>query len=347
MEFALRETKRCRTLTRNQTYNYTIIFATRLYPVSRQAAYDLSELMEKSRFEVKFESPKVDAKKNDINQFKRDCENVKTAYTEILTNTKINNIEDYKILEKIVKSKVEIIDKLIDNSKKLLAKLKEFEDANMGAVIEANFNKVMTSRIEKIIYRPTQYRTDEVLMDIITKKKKDVQCAKEVNVIPVQLIVNGGVKIDFSTGIVFNIGRSYFFNQTYRYDSVYFSNGTLADSVYIKRNRNNNVVVPSLGAFFHVYSQLNSHFNLGGTVGASLGSDQRAYVHAGGNILIGKSDRVIIGAGISIATSKILYSRYEEGQQIKRSAAPTEILIEDASRIGGFISLTWNLNLIK
>ncbi len=257
-------------------------------------------------------------------------------------------LAEYKSIEKDIKEKIALIDKILENIKSLSGKVKDFEDAKVGTAIEDSYNKIMTSRISKTFITPTQYRTDEVFLTIEAKKKKEVFCTQEIGKIPITAIVFGGVKIDFSTGLVFNFGNKKFFDQNYYYDSVNrVGTTTLADSVSIKRSRNNNVSIPSLGVFMHIYSRLNSHINFGGVIGTSLGTDQRAYYHLGASLLLGKSDRLIISGGVSLANGKTLDGKYSENQMIKRSLAPQSIPTENGIRAGGFLSISWNLNLIK
>lgn len=283
----------------------------------------------------------------DITQYTTTGEELKKKHQAVLDQSDPKMpLSEYKIVEKNIKTKIASIDKILENSKKLMDKLTEFDDAKVGLAIEGNYKKVMTSRMEKTFLISTQYRTDEVSVIIDVKKKKDIVCAKETGRIPVVAVVAGGVKIDFSTGFVFNFGRQNFFDQKYYYDSV-IRNNVVTDSVVIKRSHNNNVTIPSLGAFFHVYSRMSNSVNYGGMLGASLGSDQRAYFHVGGCILIGKSDRLVIGGGVSVANAKTLDGQYSEGQAMKRSLAPTSVPTEIATRIGGYLSVTWNLNLLK
>ncbi len=285
--------------------------------------------------------------RRDIEQYISTGEALKKEFSNILEASNITNVADYKSIEKNIREKIAIIDKVLENCKKLTGKLTAFDDGKVGLAIEEAYNKVLTSRIEKRVIKLTRYNTDEVLLNVTVKKKKDIYCKQEINSFPVNGIVTGGVKIDFSTGLVFNIGNHKFFDQKYHYDSVYRNGATLADSVTITRNRNNNILLPSLGAFFHVYSRFTSHINIGGMLGASLGTDQRLYYNVGGCLLIGKSDRLIIGFGMSVAQATTLDGQYSEGQIFKRSLAPQTIPTEKASRVGGYFSLSWNLNLIK
>jgi hypothetical protein len=286
--------------------------------------------------------------RRDLELYLADGVTLKKKYQDILENSDPSlKLAEYRSVEKDIRAKMELLDKVMDNGKKLLDKLTSFDDAKVGVLTEETYKKVQTSRIEKRFVRTTMYNTDEVLINVNVKKKKEVFCSPEIGNFPISAIVEGGVKIDFSTGLVFNIGRRNLFEQHYHYDSVYRSGNILADSVTITRNRNHNIVVPSLGVFFHVYSRLLEHVNGGGLIGASVGSDQHLYYHIGGCVLLGKSDRLIIGGGVSISKSRLLSGQYQEGQIIKRSLAPTEIPTDDPTRVGGFVSITWNLNIIK
>ncbi|MDB5229614.1 MAG: hypothetical protein JWN76_419 [Chitinophagaceae bacterium] len=283
----------------------------------------------------------------DILAYMETGESLKKQLITILDRPGKLDLNEYKSIQKDINEKVVPVDKILENCKKLLSKLDEFDQAKVGTVIEENYKKLMTSRIQKTIIKATMYNTDEVLMNVKVKKKNEGACKNEIGDFPVIGIVTGGVKIDFSTGLVVNIGNRKFFDQKYHYDSVFRNTNTFADSVSITRNRNNNVVSPSIGVFFHVYTRILKHINGGGMFGASLASDERLYYHLGGCVMIGKSDRVIIGFGASIAKAEVLNGQYVEGQQIKRSLAPTAISTETSTRIGMYTSVTWNLNLIK
>ncbi|MEZ0610105.1 hypothetical protein ACAW74_16425 [Fibrella sp. WM1] len=317
----------------------------RSYIVSKIPELDVASLPIGVQTEI---TNKSTALRNDLERYVATGTDLKKRYLAILERADGDmTLTQYKSIEKDVKEKIALIDKILENIKKIQDKIKAFDEANVGATIEENYKKIATSRTNRTILRPTNYSTDEVNVFIQVKKKKEVFCNPEINSFPVIALVKGGVKIDFSTGVVFNMGRQYFFNQNYYYDSVRRGDGKMADSVRITRNRNNNILVPSIGAFLHVYSRLNSQVNIGGMVGASLGADQRAYIHVGGCLLLGKSDRLVIGGGVSIANAKTLDGQYSEGQVIKRSLAPTQIPREDATRVGAFVSLSWNLNLVK
>lgn len=274
-------------------------------------------------------------------------EQLKKKYQAILTSA--NNtmrLSEYRTIETTVNDKIALIDKALDNGKKLNDKLKEFKDAKVGEKITESYTKVMTSRITKSISTYANYGTDELTIKVTVKKKKDVVCKNEITNFKVNAIVLGGVKIDFSTGAAFNFGNKKFFDQTYRADPYLKPGNVATDSITIVRNRNNNVLIPSLGVFLNAYTRVFNNLNVGGIFGASVGSDQRLYTHLGVSVIMGKSDRFIISGGLSEAKANVLDGKYNEGQLIKKADAPQIIPTVTAIRLGAFLSVTWNLKLI-
>jgi len=283
-----------------------------------------------------------------VNDFLVRAEALKKDYQNVLNSANGGmSLDDYKKLEKSVKEKISLIDTALNNATELKRKLAEFQTAKVGAAIVNSYNKVLGSRTEIAKIVPSGFGVDEISIKVNVTKKGELTCAKTVSSFPITVVVARGVKIDFSTGLALNVGRKKFFEQEYFYDSVYRVDKTIADSVQIRTKRNDNVIVPSLGVFMHVYTRGLSHVNIGGMVGASIGADQRLCYHVGGNLLFGKSDRLILGFGASIAKSTLLDGQYIEGQIINRAHAPTSIPTQTPTRVGGFVSFSWNLNLIK
>jgi len=282
-----------------------------------------------------------------LEKLRKKAEDLKKKYVAVLSDTdKKMPLGEYRILETSVKKKTDEVDKITDNIKKLLDKLNELKTAKIGDKILEAYNKVMTARITKVVTKYANYGTDEILIKVNIKKKQDVACYPEVTSFNLNAVVTNGIKIDFSTGAVLNFGREKFFDQSYRKDPYYRAGNVLSDSIVIKRNRNNNVLMPSLGVFMHVYTRTEGGFKFGGLIGASTGTDQRFYTHLGGSILLGKSDRIILTGGVSVAKANILNGIYSEGQIVKKADAPEIIPVEEATRVGAFFSVSWNLNLI-
>lgn len=296
--------------------------------------------------------PKINAElesvQNQLDEYIERGEKLKKSHSNALQKIdKKMTGDQYIAFENIVNEKIAIINSPLENAKKMKDKLQEFKEAKVGAQIVKSYGQVVSSRVNITKAKYARYNTDEMIYKVQIKKLKNVFCPNEISSFNVEAIVTGGVKVDFSTGGVVNIGRTKFFDQTYRKDPYYKKDGTLSsDSITIVRNRNNNVVIPSIGAFMNIYSRAMTNLNLGGIFGASVGTDQRLYWHLGGSVIIGKSDRWILSGGVSMAKADVLNGKYTEGQILPAKEFPAEISIEKATRLGGFFSLTWNLNLI-
>jgi len=252
-------------------------------------------------------------------------------------------------LKKNINEKIEKLRTFLDNISKMKDKVKELEKANSGAAITEAYQKISNSEIDKVIskYIPRKSGDEYLLKVSIEKKVTTAICKKEPASFTIPVYIEKGIKIDFSTGVVFNFGRDKFFDQRYRYDSVYRPAGSIADSVKIIKIKNNNVSQISIGAFGHVYTRIRRDFNVGGMIGVSLSADQRVYYHAGISALIGKNDRFVISSGVSVAKAKYLDTQYDVDQVLKRSLSPTAIPVEEVTRAGFFIAVSYNLNLVK
>lgn len=258
-------------------------------------------------------------------------------------------LEQFRVIEKNVAEKIDKLKAVLENISKMRDKVKELEKQKPGAAIADGYKNILASQVDITIPKYISRKGgDEYLLKVnIERKETSNTCTNEPTSFTLPVYVEKGVKIDFSTGVVFNFGKNKFFDQKYRYDSVYRANGSIADSVKISKRSNNNISQVSIGAFGHVYTRIRRDFNLGGMFGVSLSADQRVYYHAGISALIGKNDRFIISSGISIAKAKYLDTQYDADQVMKRSLAPTTIPVEEVTKAGFFISLSYNLNLIK
>lgn len=259
------------------------------------------------------------------------------------------SLSQYREIEENTDEKISSLKNVLENVSKLKEKLIEFEKLKPGKAIVDAYNNVLNAEINKVVKKFIPRKaSDEYLLKVkIEKKVATLNCNSEPTSFTIPVYVEKGIKIDFSTGVVFNFGRDKFFDQKYRYDSVYRADGSISDSVQISKRNSNNVSQISIGAFGHVYTRIRREINLGGMFGVSLSADQRIYYHAGLSALMGKNDRFVISTGVSIAKAKYLDSQYDDNQTMKRSLAPTAIPMEEVTRAGFFISLSYNLNLIK
>lgn len=292
-----------------------------------------------------FVSLNIENIKKRISTFRDEGEKLKAGFEKELTGVK--GLNPYKTIQADIVKKNAVIDAPLDNMKTMLEKINQLEQANIGGKMADSYDRVLSSRIQIVHAVTPNFNADEVILRVKVTKTKEVSCPNQVSSFNAEALVVGGVKIDFSTGLVLNVGNKGFFDQTYRKAPYYTANNQLStDSITITRNRNNNQVIPSLGVFMNIYSRISTNLNAGAILGASVGTDQRLYYHLGGSAIVGKSSRWILSGGMSIAKANILNGQYQNHQVLRAAEFPADIPVENAFRIGGFFSLSYNLNLI-
>jgi len=150
--------------------------------------------------------------------------------------------------------------------------------------------------------------------------------------------VVGGFKFDFSTGLFLTSGL---------YDRQY--NTTVSsDSSIITRNKNHNIANISLGALLHISKRSKCDYKLGGSIGVGLSSNDlsKLNVFIGPCCIIGKKEQLIVSLGMAFAQVDYLKGKYSVGTKYKTSELD-QTLTEKVTRIGGFISFTYNFTSQK
>ena len=149
--------------------------------------------------------------------------------------------------------------------------------------------------------------------------------------------INGGVKIDISTGIFWNIGLN---DKSYRFEEVD------ANSSKIIEESNEDHFKPSLGVLFNVYKRSNKNIKFGGNVGFSTNSDKLSY-YLGASMLIGRSERVNVNVGFAGTQVQRGIDKYEPDEiiQVAISDLPNEVPLRNPSpfKIGAYFGISFNL----
>lgn len=151
--------------------------------------------------------------------------------------------------------------------------------------------------------------------------------------------VVGGYKFDFSTGIFITSGL---------HDRQYRTVTVSKDTSIIAMNRNDNLVNISIGALMHISKRCNNNIKVGGSIGTGLSSSDFSKLNTffGPCLIIGKQEQLIITAGIAISQVDYLKSKYTLNNPIANSEIDVT-LTEKATRLGCFISFTYNLTSNK
>lgn len=149
--------------------------------------------------------------------------------------------------------------------------------------------------------------------------------------------IKGGVKIDVSTGVFWNIGLD---DNSYRFESV------TAESSRVIKEDNENLFIPSFGVLFNIYRRSNKNVKLGGNLGISTNTEKLNY-YLGGSVLIGKSERLNINLGFAGAQVKTVSDLYntEEVIPVPIKDLPNEVPLRNPSpfKIGFYFGVSFNL----
>lgn len=182
-------------------------------------------------------------------------------------------------------------------------------------------------------YRTTA-KEDVVVFDIKFKKKNLLENNSISNktVSPIEVAVSGGFKINGSIGLSF--GR---FNTT---PSDYF----IRDNT-IKVDEQGNIS-PMLTSFLHFYKQSNGNTSLGGSIGAGFPLSGNKSISslsflAGPALVIGKSSRIVMSAGVMAGQIDQLAQGYQIGDTFISEV--NNLPLKQKYELGYFFGISYNL----
>ncbi|WP_130735917.1 hypothetical protein [Flavobacterium sp. J27] len=155
----------------------------------------------------------------------------------------------------------------------------------------------------------------------------------------------GGVRFDFSTGVVFNFGGN---NTDYEIkNTTIIENNIEVDKKEIVLT-NKNDYTPMLAGMFHTSFRNNGILSFGLTLGASINVEtfELNSLFPGVSILIGKKQKLIITGGPAFRQVNVLKNRYKDKTYYDIDEL-TEVSNEDLTakqfKIGAFVGITYNL----
>jgi hypothetical protein len=153
----------------------------------------------------------------------------------------------------------------------------------------------------------------------------------------------GGVRFDFSTGVVFNFGGN---NNEYEIKDVF----AVEDGANVNKKEivltSKNDFTPMLSGMFHTSFRRSGMWAIGLTLGASLNVEtfQLNSLFPGVSILIGKKQKFILTAGPSFRQVDVLKDNYETDTLYPiGDFSDTSQLTSKQFKIGGFFGITYNL----
>ena len=178
---------------------------------------------------------------------------------------------------------------------------------------------------------PIQPFEDYVTFEVDIKSRNTIQMSEYVDNSKFTYMeyTQGGVRFDFSTGVVFNIGHN---NNVYEIKDVLVTT--------------KNDFTPMLAGMFHTSFRRNGMWAFGLTLGASLNVEtfQLNSLFPGVSVLIGKKQKLIITAGPSFRQVDVLKNNYATETLYELGEfSDTSQLTTNQFKIGGFFGITYNL----
>lgn len=153
----------------------------------------------------------------------------------------------------------------------------------------------------------------------------------------------GGTKVDFSVGPAVSFGKDA------KDEKYYLEETPNSDEVILRRRANNNVIIPSLGAFMHVYRRSAKWAAIGGMFGIGVGFQSTSEVNAnlflGLTAVLGKQQKVMLSGGASyLKVDRIKSEQYVEGNNYDATKINLADVTERVYKPSGFISISYNLS---
>jgi hypothetical protein len=255
-------------------------------------------------------------------------------------NTAMN---DWRLFDKLTSDTRESIRNRYENIKYAVDQINQSIDTKS---LSSKLRRA--SAIHSVLQNPTAYEMSsspiQPLEDYVTFeieiKNRDDQSQYEYNderKFVYMEYTQGGVRFDFSTGVVFDFG-----NQPTSYQL------TDADVNNNKQiiGTSKNVFTPTLAGMFHTSFRRNGMWAFGLTLGASLNVEtfQLNSLFPGISLLIGKKQKFVITTGPAFKQVETLKSNYETDTPYNEANLPSSSdLTSKQFKIGYFVGITYNL----
>ena len=286
---------------------------------------------------------KEDLSFSKINEIKESVFGVNSSEYSSEVQKKINNINLYYVQflkfynseDSIMKREKEIIEMVFN-------KLEKAKFENLPNDMNRLLNKI-NEKSFSFSTSPLKAETDEIIYEITINpiKNEDVDrygsgSRKEFFNVPIQ--VQGGFKIDFSTGLFFSNLINHKFATPK--DSIVSASDTLK-GYRILRNKEGKIKL-GLSATAHLYWRWFQDLNIGANFGVGLLPDQGVNYLLGGSIIIGTKKRVIINGGVTTGYVDRLSSLVKENNFYPDVPLEKELTVKELD-FGWYLGISYNL----
>lgn len=290
---------------------------------------DYIKIKEENKFLNKIESSKIK-----INDFELKLINFYNDYNSAINDWSVLDVLDNDTREN-VRNRYQTIKLLVDEINRNMD-TKGMSNKLCRAV--AIDNVLQNEKAYEMTSAPIQPQEDYVTFEVDIKNRDDkaqYEYNDERKFVYMEY-TQGGVRFDFSTGVVFDFG-----NQTSNYELI--NSGTDKKQI-IATSKND--FTPTLSGMFHTSFRRNGIWAFGLTLGASLNVEtfQLNSLFPGISLLIGKKQKFVITAGPAFKLVDTLNSNYELNTDYNQANfTSNSALTSEQFKIGGFVGLTYNL----
>ncbi|MFB3386713.1 hypothetical protein [Flavobacterium sp. LAR06] len=319
--------------------NYHTFYQLALNPLLKCEGY------EKLSNDPKFILYQLPQYRSQINDFNKTITNFNNFYNQAINNWRIfDDIEAPEAKENI-RIKYQSYKEEID---KIKASIDALDLPSKLRKVEAIHAVLKEKEAYQISSSPIQPLEDYVTFDVTIKNRDQSKLAEydDNREFTYLEYTRGGVRFDFSTGIVFNfIGN----NDKYGLVDVNVdTNGDGKEDTAMKKIvvTENNQFTPALAGMFHTSFRSCGIWAFGLTLGASVNVEtfELNSLFPGVSLLIGKKQKFIISAGPAFRQVDELKANYREDGIYSPSDFTDETLLTAKQfKVGFFCGITYNL----
>ena len=247
------------------------------------------------------------------------------------------NLEGTSIMQSLQKTQKDgqgFLSKAKAYQKKLNELTSEFQKEDMEYLADLRYEfEAINSNDFSYTYRTTA-KEDAIIFNVKFKKKAlgENEVTTNKTIAPIEVAISGGFKLNASLGLSFGG-----FNETPQ-DYFVREETIKADDI--------GGLKPLLTSFLHFYKQSNGNTSLGGSVGIGfpLAGDRNITslsFLAGPALMIGKSSRIVISAGVMAGQVDRLAQGYEIGDTFISEV--DNVPVKQVYELGFFVGISYNL----
>lgn len=275
--------------------------------------------------------------------------------TELISDSENNLIplNQYSSILKFIRDNiVKCFSIGVENPEKFSSLFKNEQDQEIARSI--SYKLFVLESNTGLSHPPIRIKDHDALISKTEYFKDNVEVFEDYS--DIEIPVLGGLKVDFSTGIVGSnlVDQSFVSVRTDpRIDSIRISEDEIrVDTVEMKKliQENAENFKVGFGVFAHFYPRLTPYLNLSITTGFIVRDNLAFQFPVGLSALIGRKSRLVLSGGFTFGQRKVLSAKYQEGAPIEASdlenISDNQLTVSQTSK-GFFLGLTYNFAKLR